>query len=293
MLNPEFLIEQSGVARIAKATGLDPLADAIQPAIRAGRDSSPWLKGALSGTWIGHTLHPILTDIPIGAFTALAALDVAELAGAGDVARGADVTLGVGLAGAYAAVITGWSDWSDTHEEPRRLGLAHALVNGAAVIAYDASLVLRVRKKRKAAIAASLVGYAILSVGAYLGGELSMAMHLGIKHVAQLLAPPSDFIDVAALSDLQDNSWLRVDAGGIPVLLSRDESGVFAIAGTCTHRGAPLDEGTREGGCVRCPWHGARFSLQDGSVVEGPATFGLPQFETRVADGRIAVRAAV
>jgi nitrite reductase/ring-hydroxylating ferredoxin subunit len=58
----------------------------------------------------------------------------------------------------------------------------------------------------------------------------------------------------------------------------------------CTHRGAPLADGKIEDGCVRCPWHGSRFDLADGAVVEGPATFPLAHFETKRSKGGIAVR---
>jgi nitrite reductase/ring-hydroxylating ferredoxin subunit/uncharacterized membrane protein len=292
MLNPELLLEKSSVSTIAHATGLDPVADAIQPAIRAARDANPRVKSALSGTWLGHALHPILTDVPIGAFTALAVLDTAELAGARDVARGADVTLLVGLAGAYAAALTGWADWSDTHDQARRVGLAHAAFNGAAILAYDASVALRVRGKRKTAIVASLLGYGIVSLGAYLGGELSTGMHLGVRHTAAPLPAPDDFVDVASLAEIEEKGMLRVDANGVPVLLAMNGAGVFAIGAVCSHRGGPLDEGGREGDCVRCPWHGAVFSLEDGRALEGPATFAVPVFETRIDNGRVAVRAS-
>jgi nitrite reductase/ring-hydroxylating ferredoxin subunit/uncharacterized membrane protein len=294
MLNPEFVASGGIVSSIANARALDTVADVIQPPIRRARDANPSVKSALSGSWIGHSLHPILTDIPIGAFTALAVLDASDLGGIADVSAAADITLGLGIASAYAAIVTGWSDWSDTSERPRRVGMAHALLNGTAMIAYQASAILRRAKRRRLGIAAAFVGYAFIGLGGYLGGELSTGMHLGVRHTGAPLTPPDEFTDVAALDDIPKDGWLRVEASGIPIILSREpESGhVSAISAICSHRGAPLDEGEREGSCVRCPWHGARFSLSDGSVVEGPATFALPTFEVRISGERVAVRAS-
>ena len=65
---------------------------------------------------------------------------------------------------------------------------------------------------------------------------------------------------------------------------------IHAIAHACSHMGAPLSEGKLEGDVVQCPWHGSRFSITDGVVVGGPATFPQPCFDVRVRDGRIEVR---
>jgi nitrite reductase/ring-hydroxylating ferredoxin subunit len=74
------------------------------------------------------------------------------------------------------------------------------------------------------------------------------------------------------------------------VLLARSQAGeVCALANTCTHLGGPLAEGSREGDTVTCPWHGSRFDLRTGAVVEGPAVFAQPCLEARVRDGKIEV----
>ena len=121
MLNPELEVDDRLISKLGRSPLLDPVAEAIQPAIRSARDASPAIKSLLSGTWLGHTLHPILTDVPVGAFTALAALDLVEIFGASEVGPGSDVVLGFGILASYGAVVTGWADWSDTHEAPRRV----------------------------------------------------------------------------------------------------------------------------------------------------------------------------
>jgi nitrite reductase/ring-hydroxylating ferredoxin subunit len=92
-------------------------------------------------------------------------------------------------------------------------------------------------------------------------------------------------------SELQGFQLKRVEVDGEPALVTRSTSGsICAIAATCSHLGGPLEEGERDGDVVTCPWHGSRFDLCDGSVLDGPAAFPQPVYETRVVDGRIELR---
>ena len=85
-------------------------------------------------------------------------------------------------------------------------------------------------------------------------------------------------------------------AGSVPgyrLLLTRSQSGeLCALANTCSHLGGPLAEGERDGDVVTCPWHGSRFDLCSGRVVEGPAVFAQPRYEVRTNGGKIELRAA-
>jgi len=294
-VNPEVSSSARLVDRLGRTTIVDPLADAIQPAVRAALDGTgplALLKDTLHGTPLNHPLHPALTDIPVGAWSVAAVFDCLELAGRREYRAAANLSIGVGLAGAVAAVATGLAEWSDTVGEPKRLGTWHALLNTLGAGAYLSSLVLRAKGNRGVALATAFAGYALVGMAGYLGGELAFGLHIGAKHAAPPIFPPSDFTDVLPDAELPLGSHKRVDFGGIPVLLSRGASGaVHAVAAVCTHRGGPLDEGEFADGCVRCPWHGGRFSLADGSVLAGPPVFPLARFETRLRDGQIELRA--
>lgn len=101
----------------------------------------------------------------------------------------------------------------------------------------------------------------------------------------------SEFNPVLEENELQGEAMRAVEVDGIPVLVSRSESGeVCAIANTCTHRGGPLNEGERDGNVVTCPWHGSQFDLCSGEVLRGPAREPEQRFEVRVREGRIEVR---
>ncbi|MBD5634388.1 MAG: Rieske (2Fe-2S) protein, partial [Candidatus Eremiobacteraeota bacterium] len=271
MLNPESSLNRRPTDRIAKLPWLAKISDFAQPIVRKLLESSGTpVRNALHGTWLGHPLHPLLTDVPVGAWTVTAAFDTLELFGYRELTGGADAALGLGFAGALAAAVTGYADWSDTAGEPKTLGTAHAMLNAGATVAYGASLVVRRVADRKLGIALGMAGYGLMSAAAYLGGELSMGMQIGAKHTAIPIFPATEFTPVFDEAKLESGRMVRADFGGIPLVLFRSvEGSITAIGAACTHRGAPLDEGTLEGDCVRCPWHGSLFAFEDGRVLEG------------------------
>ncbi|WP_063780572.1 Rieske 2Fe-2S domain-containing protein [Nonomuraea sp. SBT364] len=247
------------------------------------------IKNALSGTWLGHSLHPVLTDLPIGAWATASFLDVtAGPAGAESARR----LVGVGLIATVPTAAAGASDWSDTYGPAQRAGFVHALCNVTATVMQAASWVARGRGRRRAGMVLSGAGLAMTAVGSYLGGRLSLVHGVGVNHTA-FQGTITEWTDVAALSALGDGRPLRVTADGVPVMLVQADGVLHALSATCTHAGGPLDEGAVVGDdCVRCPWHGSVFRLADGKVKRGPATVDAPRWDVKVHDGRVLVRSA-
>jgi nitrite reductase/ring-hydroxylating ferredoxin subunit/uncharacterized membrane protein len=280
---------------IKKQEWLEPIAERLQPTIAAalGVDGpvGPKIANILHGTWLGHPLHVVLTDVPLGSWTVAAVLDsLEEITESKAIGRGADAAIAVGLVGAAGAAITGLADWSKIGGgQPRRIGLAHALLNATATACYVTSLCLRSTHSRRAGRRFALLGLIVSSVSAYLGGHLVFKEKIGIDHTADY-SPPEDFVAVLAEAELLENQLRRVNANGMPVLLVRRGDHIYAIAETCAHLGGPLSEGKLEDATVRCPWHGSRFSLEDGRVLEGPSVHAQPVLEVRVRDGQIEVR---
>ena len=276
---------------------LEPIADRLQPAVAAMLDHGgaigPESAKILHGTWMGHPLHVVLTDVPIGSWTAAAILDLLEeTTGSRSVGRAADAAITVGLLGASAAAVTGLADWSKIGGgRPRRIGLMHGLLNTTATVCYLGSLCFRLGRARRTGRKLACLGYMIASVAAYLGGHLVYKEKLGVDHTADF-SPPADFVPVLADSELRDDQLRRVEVNGMPVLLVRKGAHIYAIAERCSHLGGPLSEGKLEGHAVRCPWHGSCFSLDDGRVLEGPSVHAQPVLEVRVRDGQIEVRGA-
>jgi nitrite reductase/ring-hydroxylating ferredoxin subunit/uncharacterized membrane protein len=267
---------------------LDAAADAIAGpvggAYAAAGPAGRRVRDMLNGTWLGHPLHPALTDVPVGAWTAALGLDLLGER------KGARIAIGVGLLGALGSALSGVTDWLDTYGKPQRLGVVHAALNGTATVLYASSFFARGRSesagRRRAAI-----GYAIVALGALYGGAMSLDLHIGVNH-AHATEPPEDEIDVASLSDVPDGGMKRVDAHGYPVLLTRRGGDVYAIGAVCAHQGGPLDEGTLSGDVVTCPWHGSEFCVRDGSIVHGPTAYPQPTFDVRLSAGRVLVRLA-
>lgn len=252
------------------------------------------VKDLLSGTWLGHPAHPLLTDVPIGAWTSALLLDLMEIFGGAGAAsrRGADMLVGVGV-GVVAALPTaasGLSDFSDEVDDPiLAVGAAHAICNVAAVGLFTASYAARRRRKRAQGIALSVIGTGVLAVSGFLGGYLSYRKGLGVDHNV-FEEPIGDWTVVLDASELADGNLQQVTVAGNDVLLYRAKGTVYALANRCSHRGGPLHEGKIEDQEIVCPWHSSRFRMQDGSVVQGPAVAPQPCYETRVRQGKVEVR---
>jgi len=247
------------------------------------------VRNFLHGTWLGHPLHPVITDVPLGAWTISTALDVYEMStGDETFSPGADVAVKIGLVGAVGAAVTGFTDWHYTYEKPRRVGALHALLNITATACYVGSWWQRKQGDRRRGLITGLAGYAFSILGAYLGGHLVYNERIGVNHAPEEL--PSKFVPVLDLKELRQGKMKKVEANGVPLLLVRRGDQVFAMAETCSHLGGPLSEGKFDGLTVECPWHFSRFAIEDGKVVAGPATYRQPSFVVRVRAGKIEVR---
>jgi len=279
---------------VENQTWLDKLAAPIQNWLLKffGQPGQPnrKLKDMLNGTWFGHPLHPVFTDIPLGAWSGTTLQDLAWLNNEDDgIARGADLTLLLGLAGATGAAVTGVTDWSDLDGTDRRIGLMHGLLNGGITLLYLTSFLLRLTGQRRTAITLSTTGYLTSLFSAYLGGELSFAKGIGVNHEAWE-GGSDDFVAVIDEKELVEGKLTRVDVSGIPAVLLKQGRSIYAIGATCTHLGGPLDEGSVKDGVVTCPWHGSSFCMADGSVVNGPAVYAQPTFAVRVRAGNVELR---
>ena len=274
---------------------LDRIADSVQPkvqeAVEAGGTTA---RNVLDGVWFEAPLHPALTDVPVGSWTAAAVFDGLDAAtGSRAMKNAADASVTVGVLGGLAAATTGLSDWRYLSGGSRRMGVAHGLLNTSALVLSVASLILRATGRRNAGRLAFLAGYSLSGVAAHIGGELSYHYGLRVDRNVFESGGPDGFVPVLDEEELPQDGLRRVSADGAEVLLSRSSSGeVCAISSVCGHFGGPLEQGDREGDTVVCPWHKSRFDLRSGEVIDGPAVFPQSRYETRVRDGRIEVKGA-
>jgi nitrite reductase/ring-hydroxylating ferredoxin subunit len=263
------------------AAVLDPVSDALQAAV--GALPKP-LRSVLDGVWFGVPLHPALTDVPLGSWTAAAACDAIGADAA------ADAALAVGVLGAVPAALTGMNDWSYLRGDSKRLGTVHAIVNSTGLALNIASLALRRSGNRETARTLSLLAYGGALFSAHLGGILSFGLGVRVNRTA-FESPEHEWQAVLGEDELTGETMRRVEVDGEPALVTRATDGrICAIAATCTHLGGPLDEGERDGDVVTCPWHGSQFDVCTGDVLSGPAVFPQPVYESRVHDGRVELR---
>jgi len=272
---------------------LDPVAEPLSRSIRAAYESAgptgQQVKNVLHGVWLKHPLHPVFTDLPLGAWTTGLVLDaIATRTQDRKTEEAADVAIAVGLAGAAGAAITGLTDWSETSGRSRRTGLIHGLLNIAATTMYATAFVLRRRGARSTGQSCALAGYTIAAGAAWLGGDLVYDQRVGVTHA--VVDEPDTFTPVASASDVLEGAMRRVRHDDLDLLVVRQHGQLCALAHSCSHLGGPLSEGTLKDGSVVCPWHGSEFALADGRVINGPATHDQPGLAVRERNGRIEVK---
>jgi len=283
----------NALMQVVDSPALDRIAEPLSKAVRGAYDAAgpagQRLKDAAHGVWLGHPLHPVFTDLPLGAWTTALALDCTANGDEGR-RRAATFAMGVGLAGALGAAVTGLTDWSETQGESRRTGLLHGLLNITATTLFATSWAMRQRDSHDTGRAAAWAGYAIAIGAAWFGGNLVYDQRIGVTNADAHL--PEEFTPVLRSDALADNTMTRARVGKADVLLVRQNGRVCALAHDCAHLGGPLSEGTLKDGSVICPWHGSEFALEDGRVLTGPSTHNQPCLEVRERDGQIEVKAA-
>jgi uncharacterized membrane protein len=164
------------VEQLEQASTLDALSKRIQVLVdTALPDGNP--RKLLEGRWLGHALHPVLSDVPIGSWTSSVILD---LLGGHAAQSSADLLIVVGLAAALPTALSGWTDWSGTDKQQQGVGLIHAVANIFAVSLFALSLRQRRQDRRKVGKLLSLAGAGSMGTAAYLGGHLSFARGAGV-----------------------------------------------------------------------------------------------------------------
>lgn len=162
--------------RMEHDTRLDPLVERLAGVADsvAGSEAADDL---LTGAWLGHAVHPLMTDLPIGAWTSASLLDV--LGGKRSRRAAAGLTA-FGVATAVPTIATGLAEFRHLDPPSRRVAGVHAATNAGALALYTASLVSR-RRHHARAVLLGLAGALVASVGGYLGGHLTVARKVGTR----------------------------------------------------------------------------------------------------------------
>lgn len=276
-------------------TYLDDLAQPVQQAIHQlfrKNARGQHVKNWLNGVPLRHRMHPAIVLLPLGTWTSAGFLDLLDSlspSSSHGYGKSADACIALGIIGALPSAATGLSDWVDTYDHPQRVGMAHALVNGAAFVCYSVSLGMRLAGWRQQARHVAWFGLGSVTLAGALGGDLVYNLGISVTHLLHP-RPPDGFADVLASAELEEDQPVIVEVEHVPVLLLRRNNTILAVESWCPHAGGDLIKGGFEDDVVECPLHGARFSLVDGCPLTGPATAPLRTFAVEERNGRIVIR---
>ena len=281
------------VARLDRLGWLRSLSDGLTGVLgpfREQHQDNLVLELLHGGRWVGHPLHPALSDLPIGLWTGVMVLDVMDRDPAPR--RGIDAAgllSAAGILAAGATALTGLSDWTVSDDQDRRIGLLHGLLNTAALGLQGASLGTRLAGRRNTARALGAASFTVTAAAGYLGGHLVFTKGVMVNRVAWATGPRR-WTRALQEADLPDDSPTAVVAEGRQIMLYRHRGRLYAIDNVCSHAGGLLSRGPVADLTVTCPLHGSRFTLADGCVSRGPANQPQPVLPTRIRNGWIEVR---
>lgn len=153
---------------LANQAWLDPFASRMNDVSRTLL-RSPRLVDAAKGKWLGHPVHPALTDLPIGFWTSAMTVDFFGGPTADSVARR---LIGWGNVAAVPTAVAGLADARERSDDDQRVAVVHASLNVAGLLAYVFSWIARGRGRRRWGVVSSLVGASLLTASGHLGGYL-------------------------------------------------------------------------------------------------------------------------
>lgn len=243
----------------------------------------PAIKDLLNGVWLGHPLHPAITDVPIGAFLVALVLDLSGQRSA------ATAAIGVGIVFMLLAALAGYADYIDLEGKTRRFGTVHSSLMLVALVFYLVSFVMRLGGvPSPAEVWLSVLGFVIVITSAYVGGELVYNLGTQVdRHAWRGGGTKWTALDV---TEVPPDRPVKAKAGAQTLVVVRRGSGLNALHDVCAHQGCSLSEGKIVGDTIECQCHGSRYRLGDGLVVRGPAVFDQPHYEVREAEGKLEVR---
>jgi nitrite reductase/ring-hydroxylating ferredoxin subunit len=242
------------------------------------------IRDLLNGRWLGHPLHGAVTDIPIGLLLGSVVLDLVGQPTAADIALVGTILFMV------AAAASGLADYSDTDGTPRTRATLHATLMTIALLVLIVSAVLRAGNPadRTVVTALSIVGFLIVTAGAFVGGDVVYLLgNMVNRHAFRGAGTKWIKLDTGGVTDLAtlpEATPTKMKAGINDLVVVRVADTVYALHAVCAHAGGPLAEGTFVDGCVECPWHGSRFRVTDGRARRGPTVYDQPAYEIRSAE---------
>lgn len=254
------------------------------------------LQDFLNGSWLGHSLHPVLTDVVVGGATMVVFLDILRVFFNVDSLEDATTwALGLTVLAGVGTILTGLTDFKDTATgDERNVTGMHGVINIIAVVIFFISLLQRFGGGHDAAFWVALLAYLVISVGAYIGGHVVFKYGYMVNHNAFARGRRAkDFTAIMPAADLPDATPTKATFGATTLVVVRRGDVVYALKETCSHAGGPLADGKLVGDNIECPWHFSQFRLSEGAVRHGPATSRQVAYRARITDGQVEIQGPI
>jgi nitrite reductase/ring-hydroxylating ferredoxin subunit len=253
------------------------------------------LQDFLNGSWLGHSLHPVVVDVVVGGSTAALLLQLLSWFGVADLRVAIVWVLALTWLAGLSAIVSGLTDFKDTAtgDERHVVGL-HGLINVVATIILIAAFLVLLAEADALGGWLIVAGFAVLSVGAFIGGHVVFKYGYMVNHNAfERARKAREFTAVLPAGELAEATPTKVTLGTTALVVVRRGDLVFALRETCSHAGGPLAQGTVEGYTVVCPWHASAFRLSDGAVRHGPATTRQVAYRARINADQVEVQGPI
>ena len=272
--------------------GTAGLMDAIYG--RLGRPGK-LLQDLLNGSYLGHSLHPVVVDVVIGGATAAVLLQVLSWLGVADLRVAILWILALTWLAGLSAIVTGLTDFKDTAtgDERHVVGL-HGLINIVATVLFIAAFVALLGEADLLAGVLLSVAYLVVGVGGFIGGHVVFKYGYMVNHNAFSSGKKArEYTAVLPAADLPEATPTKVMLGTTGLVVVRRGDLVWALKETCSHAGGPLAQGTLDGDTIVCPWHASAFRLSDGAVRHGPAATRQVAYRARISGDQLEVQGPI
>ena len=246
----------------------------------------------LNGAWLGHSVHPVLTDVVVGGGLVAILFVILGSFGVTGLEDAIDWTLLLTWLAAVATIATGLTDYKDTAiGNERTIAGAHGMINIVASIGLFKAWLVYLAEPGWLGPTLLIGSYLLLSLGAFVGGHLVFKYGYMVNfHAFGGERRVRDFAPVLPVAELAPDTPTRVALGPTNLFVVRRGDLVYALADTCSHAGGPLSKGAVVGDTIVCPWHGSAFRMADGAVRHGPATSRQVSYAARIHEGQVEVQ---
>jgi nitrite reductase/ring-hydroxylating ferredoxin subunit len=253
------------------------------------------LQDFLNGSWLGHSLHPVVVDVVVGGSTVAVFLQLLDWLGVADLGVAILWVLGLTSLSGLSAIVTGLTDFKDTAtgDERHVVGL-HGLINIVATLILIGAFFALLAEADGLGSWLILAGFLALSVGSFIGGHVVFKYGYMVNHNAFASGKKAkEFTAVLPVTELPEATPTKAMLGTTALVVVRRGDIVHALKETCSHAGGPLSHGTLVGDTIVCPWHASAFRLSDGAVRHGPATTRQVTYRSRISDGQVEVQGPI